>query len=61
MAPELWEEQYDARVDVYSFGMCLLELATFEYPYSECKNPAQIYRKLTLVSGHCDALQTNSH
>ncbi|KAK9801869.1 hypothetical protein WJX73_004633 [Symbiochloris irregularis] len=48
MAPELWEEEYDARVDVYSFGMCLLELATLDYPYSECKNPAQIYRKLTL-------------
>lgn len=27
--------------------MCLLELATLEYPYSECTNPAQIYRKVT--------------
>jgi serine/threonine protein kinase len=26
MAPELYEEDYDDRVDVYSFGMCLLEL-----------------------------------
>ena len=50
MAPELYEEQYDARIDVYSFGMCLLELATLEYPYNECKNAAQIYRKVTLVS-----------
>lgn len=50
MAPELYEEQYDARIDVYSFGMCLLELKTLEYPYSECKNAAQIYRKVTLVS-----------
>ena len=39
------------RVDVYSFGMCLLELCTMEYPYSECKNAAQIYRKVSLVSG----------
>ena len=30
MAPELYEEEYDERVDVYSFGMCLLELATLE-------------------------------
>ena len=50
MAPELYEEEYDDRVDVYSFGMCLLELATMEYPYAECKNAAQIYRKVSLVS-----------
>ena len=49
MAPELYEEEYDDKVDVYSFGMCLLELATLEYPYSECRNAAQIYRKVTLV------------
>lgn len=48
MAPELYEEEYDDRVDVYSFGMCLLELATMEYPYSECQNAAQIYRKVSL-------------
>lgn len=35
MAPELYEEKYDEKVDVYSFGMCLLELATMEYPYGE--------------------------
>lgn len=34
-----------------SFGMCLLELSTMEYPYAECKNAAQIYRKVSLVSG----------
>lgn len=34
-------------MDIYSFGMCLLELATLEYPYSECTNPAQIYRKVS--------------
>lgn len=49
MAPELYDEEYDDRVDVYSFGMCLLELATLEYPYSECWNAAQIYRKVTLA------------
>jgi serine/threonine protein kinase len=49
MAPELYEEEYDDRVDVYSFGMCLLELATLEYPYAECRNAAQIYRKVSQV------------
>ena len=48
MAPELYEEEYDDRVDVYSYGMALLELATLEYPYSECINAAQIYRKVSL-------------
>ncbi|KAL4566976.1 hypothetical protein LXL04_022546 [Taraxacum kok-saghyz] len=47
MAPELYEEEYNELVDIYSFGMCLLEMVTSEYPYSECKNPAQIYKKVT--------------
>ncbi|OMO94524.1 hypothetical protein CCACVL1_05944 [Corchorus capsularis] len=47
MAPELYEEEYNELVDVYSFGMCVLEMLTSEYPYSECSNPAQIYKKVT--------------
>ncbi|XP_078596522.1 uncharacterized protein LOC144873251 isoform X8 [Branchiostoma floridae x Branchiostoma japonicum] len=47
MAPEMYEEHYDESVDVYAFGMCLLEMATSEYPYSECQNAAQIYRRVT--------------
>nr|XP_023870679.1 probable serine/threonine-protein kinase WNK7 [Quercus suber]POE88495.1 putative serine/threonine-protein kinase wnk4 [Quercus suber] len=47
MAPELYEEEYNELVDIYSFGMCMLEMVTFDYPYSECKNPAQIYKKVT--------------
>lgn len=50
MAPEMYEEHYDESVDVYAFGMCMLEMATSEYPYSECQNAAQIYRKVTSVS-----------
>lgn len=49
MAPELYDENYDELVDVYSFGMCILEMLTGEYPYSECVNPAQIYKKV--ISG----------
>ncbi|XP_014286285.1 uncharacterized protein Wnk isoform X4 [Halyomorpha halys] len=49
MAPEMYEEHYDENVDVYAFGMCMLEMATSEYPYSECSGPAQIYKKV--ISG----------
>ncbi|KDP31021.1 hypothetical protein JCGZ_11397 [Jatropha curcas] len=47
MAPELYEEEYNELVDIYAFGMCLLELVTFDYPYVECANAAQIYKKVT--------------
>jgi len=47
MAPEMYDEEYDELVDVYSLGMCVLEMLTLEYPYSECSNPAQIYKKVT--------------
>ncbi|CAH9142627.1 unnamed protein product [Cuscuta epithymum] len=47
MAPELYDEQYDNLIDIYSFGMCLLELITCEYPYSECKTVAHIFKKVT--------------
>ncbi|KAJ4967333.1 hypothetical protein NE237_019182 [Protea cynaroides] len=46
MAPELYDEDYNELVDIYSFGMCMLEMVTFELPYSECTNPAQIYKKV---------------
>lgn len=49
MAPEVYEEEYNELVDIYSFGMCILEMVTFEYPYSECNHPAQIYKKV--ISG----------
>lgn len=49
MAPEMYEEHYDERVDVYAFGMCMLEMATSEYPYKECTNPGQIYKRVTKV------------
>ncbi|KAL6199329.1 hypothetical protein ACLB2K_029113 [Fragaria x ananassa] len=47
MAPELYEEDYHEMVDIYSFGMCLLEMATREIPYSECDSVAKIYKKVT--------------
>lgn len=47
MAPELYEEDYTEMVDIYSFGLCLLEMVTMEIPYSECDNVARIYKKVT--------------
>lgn len=47
MAPELYEEDYTELVDIYSFGMCFLEMVTLELPYSECDNVAKIYKKVT--------------
>lgn len=49
MAPELYEEEYNELVDIYAFGMCVLEMVAFEYPYSECNHPAEIYKKV--ISG----------
>lgn len=28
MAPELYDEKYDEKVDIYAFGMCVLEMAS---------------------------------
>ncbi|CAG8750396.1 23037_t:CDS:2, partial [Gigaspora rosea] len=42
MAPEMYEEKgYSEKVDIYAFGMCLLEMVTGEYPYIECENAPQ--------------------
>ena len=32
MAPELYDEDYTEKIDVYAFGMCVLEMVTGEYP-----------------------------
>eukprot|EP00210_Caulerpa_lentillifera_P001084 g1045.t1 len=47
MAPEFYDEKYDEKVDVYAFGMLLLELVSMDYPYCECTNPASIYKKVS--------------
>jgi WNK lysine deficient protein kinase len=33
MAPEFYEENYGTSVDIYAFGMCVLEMVAFETPY----------------------------
>ena len=47
MAPEIFEEKYTEKVDIYAFGMCVLEMATQGYPYEECSNNCyQIYKNV---------------
>uniref|UniRef100_A0A1J3DCW0 non-specific serine/threonine protein kinase n=1 Tax=Noccaea caerulescens TaxID=107243 RepID=A0A1J3DCW0_NOCCA len=46
MAPELYDENYNELADIYSFGMCMLEMVTLDYPYCECTNSAQIFKKV---------------
>eukprot|EP00768_Dysnectes_brevis_P005554 gnl/Dysnectes_brevis/4060_a5319_639.p1 GENE.gnl/Dysnectes_brevis/4060_a5319_639~~gnl/Dysnectes_brevis/4060_a5319_639.p1 ORF type:complete len:610 (+),score=213.61 gnl/Dysnectes_brevis/4060_a5319_639:86-1915(+) len=47
MAPEIYSQHgYDEKVDIYAFGMCVLEMVTLEFPYSECANPIEIYKRV---------------
>ncbi|KAK6778979.1 hypothetical protein RDI58_025697 [Solanum bulbocastanum] len=46
MAPECYDGEYNELVGVYSFGMCLLEMVTGEYPYLECSTQVHIFNKL---------------
>ncbi|CAL4904093.1 unnamed protein product [Urochloa decumbens] len=47
MAPELYTGNYNELVDVYAFGMCMLELVTCEYPYSECQGMGHIFKNVS--------------
>lgn len=38
MAPEVFKSKYGVKADIYSFGMCLLEMITLEKPYKEFTN-----------------------
>jgi WNK lysine deficient protein kinase len=49
MAPELYEEHYTEKVDIYAFGMALMEMVTNQYPFEECTNSAQIFKKVIKV------------
>jgi WNK lysine deficient protein kinase len=59
MAPEMYENEtedmgYDEKVDIYAFGMCLLEMITKKVPYSECTGIGHIYKKVsTNVKPNC--------
>lgn len=48
MAPEVFDGQYDETVDIYSFGLCVYEMATGAEPYAECRSHAQIYKRIMM-------------
>ena len=52
MAPEMYEENYNEKVDIYAFGMCLLEMVTGLMPYHDCTSAPQIYKKVLNVSNN---------
>jgi WNK lysine deficient protein kinase len=45
-APEVFNRKYNESVDIYSFGMCLLEMFTKETPYEECRDIEEIRDKI---------------
>ncbi|KAK3136177.1 hypothetical protein QOZ80_5BG0429320 [Eleusine coracana subsp. coracana] len=47
MAPELYTGNYNELVDIYAFGMCMLEMVTCEYPYSECQSMGHIFKNVS--------------
>lgn len=44
MAPEMYDEQYGTEVDIYAFGMSLLQMASRKLPFSECSTTGQVYK-----------------
>ena len=58
MAPELYKEKYDEQADIWSFGMCILELVTGEIPYQECRSAPAVYQKVLLDQRKPDILNS---
>lgn len=48
MAPDFYNEFYTEKVDIWAFGMAVIEMVTGETPYFGL-NPVQIYRKVSEV------------
>ena len=46
MAPEVVQGKYTFLADIYSLGMCILEMVTNEKPYKECDNIMIIYENV---------------
>ena len=44
-APELFEGKYGPSVDVYAFGVVVLEMVTRRLPFWECRTLSKIYKK----------------
>jgi len=47
MAPELIQGQVSSASDIYSLGLCILEMVTSDIPYEECATKAQLFETLS--------------
>lgn len=45
LAPELFADSYNELVDIWAFGMCVLEMATNSYPYVEANGVVSVLLK----------------
>jgi serine/threonine protein kinase len=46
MAPEMYETGYRTSVDIYAFGLCLLEMVTGRTPYCELTSVVAVYKRV---------------
>eukprot|EP00667_Euglena_gracilis_P001849 EG_transcript_1848 len=58
MAPEAMEGNYTCKGDVYSFGMCVLEMVTGQKPYAECCGNEQEIREKVAAGRLPQAMNT---
>jgi len=49
-SPEAMQGEPSPGVDIYSLGMCVLEICTQSAPYDECKTPMSVKRRV--IAGH---------
>jgi len=49
-SPETLQGEHSPSADIYSLGMCVLEICTQSVPYDECKTPMAIKRRV--ITGH---------
>ena len=61
MAPELYDENYNEKVDIYAFGMACVEMVTALTPYHQCTSAAQIYKKVLNVSSVCMSVSLSAY
>eukprot|EP01084_Bolivina_argentea_P184238 317795_1 len=58
-APELYTETCNEKMDIWSFGICILELITSRMPYAECKNAVQLYQTISASKKPQDLYKIN--
>jgi serine/threonine protein kinase len=46
-APEFYTNIYNEKVDIWSFGMCVIEMVTLKHPYEECNNSVALCKAVT--------------